>query len=69
MLGDRLRNRIKELRAERRWSQAELGVRLDMSRQSINMIETGKINPSLRHAFRLARIFGLRIDAIFDCDT
>ena len=61
-----MNNRLKVLRAERNWSQAELGVRLDVSRQAVNAIETGKHDPSLPLAFRIARLFGLSIEEIFD---
>jgi putative transcriptional regulator len=61
-----LRNRLKVLRAERDWSQADLAERLDVSRQSVNAIETGKYDPSLPLAFRIARLFGLPIEAIFE---
>ncbi|HEY1425337.1 MAG TPA: helix-turn-helix transcriptional regulator [Caulobacteraceae bacterium] len=60
-----MKNRLKVLRAERDWSQAELAVRLDVSRQSVNAIETGKYDPSLPLAFRIARLFGQPIEAIF----
>lgn len=60
-----LKNRLKVLRAERDWSQAELAQRLDVSRQSVNAIETGKYDPSLPLAFRIARLFGQPIEAIF----
>jgi len=53
------------LRAERGWSQAELADRLEVSRQSVNAIETGKYDPSLPLAFRLARLFAMRIEDIF----
>lgn len=53
------------LRAERNWSQAELGGRLGVSRQAVNAIETGKHDPSLPLAFRIARLFGLPIEDIF----
>jgi len=59
-------NRLKVLRAERNWSQADLAERLAVSRQSVNAIETGKYDPSLPLAFRIARVFGLAIEAIFD---
>ncbi len=59
-------NRLKVMRAERNWSQAELAMRLDVSRQAVNAIETGKHDPSLPLAFRLARLFGQRIEEIFD---
>jgi putative transcriptional regulator len=61
-----LKNRLKALRAERGWNQAELAERLDVSRQSVNAIETGKYDPSLPLAFKLARLFGLPIEAIFE---
>jgi putative transcriptional regulator len=53
------------LRAERGWSQAELADRLEVSRQSVNAIETGKYDPSLPLAFRLARLFAMKIEEIF----
>lgn len=61
-----MRNRLRVLRAERNWSQAELADRLEVSRQSVNAIETGKFDPSLPLAFRLARLFETTIEAIFD---
>ena len=61
-----MRNRLRVLRAERGWSQAELGGRLGVSRQAVNAIETGKHDPSLPLAFRLSRLFGLSIDEIFE---
>ena len=61
-----MKNRLKVLRAERDWSQADLARRLDVSRQSVNAIETGKYDPSLPLAFRIARLFGLSIEAIFE---
>ena len=63
-----MNNRLKVLRAERNWSQAELGVRLDVSRQAVNAIETGKHDPSLPLAFRIARLFNLSIEEIFHDD-
>ena len=60
-----MRNRLKVLRAERDWSQAELADRLDVSRQSVNAIETGKYDPSLPLAFKIAALFGLAIEQIF----
>ena len=60
-----MKNRLKALRAERGWSQAELAERLDVSRQSVNAIEIGKYDPSLPLAFRIARLFGQSIEAIF----
>lgn len=61
-----MRNRLRVLRAERGWSQAELGGRLGVSRQAVNAIETGKHDPSLPLAFRLARLFGMSIEEIFE---
>jgi len=60
-----MKNRLKILRAERDWSQADLAERLEVSRQSVNAIETGKFDPSLPLAFRLARLFETTIEAIF----
>ncbi|MDX5330611.1 MAG: helix-turn-helix transcriptional regulator [Pseudomonadota bacterium] len=61
-----MKNRLKVLRAERDWSQGELATRLGVSRQSVNAIETGKYDPSLPLAFRIARVFDLPIEAIFE---
>lgn len=58
-------NRLKELRAERGWSQQALGERLEVSRQSVNAIETGRYDPSLPLAFRIAELFDLPIEDIF----
>lgn len=58
-------NRIRELRSELGWSQADLGEQLDVSRQTVNAIETGKYDPSLPLAFRIARLFSLSIESIF----
>lgn len=63
---DLVKNRLKVLRAERDWSQAELAGRLDVSRQAVNAIETGKHDPSLPLTFRIARLFDMRIEEIFD---
>jgi putative transcriptional regulator len=60
-----MKNRLRVLRAEREWSQADLAKRLEVSRQSMNAIETGKFDPSLPLAFKLARLFGTTIEAIF----
>ena len=60
-----MKNRLKVLRAERDWTQAQLADALDVSRQTINAIETGKFDPSLPLAFRSARLFGMRIEEIF----
>lgn len=61
-----MKNRLKVLRAERNWSQGDLAERLQVSRQSVNAIETGKYDPSLPLAFRIARVFDLPIEAIFE---
>ena len=61
-----MNNKLKVLRAMRNWSQAELADRLDVSRQAVNAIETGKYDPSLPLAFKLARLFDMRIEEIFD---
>lgn len=61
-----MKNRLKVLRAERNWTQADLADALEVSRQTVNAIETGKFDPSLPLAFRAARLFGLRIEEIFD---
>lgn len=63
-----MNNRIAALRAERGWTQGELAIRADVSRQTINAIETGRFDPSLPTAFRLARLFELSIEEIFDHD-
>ncbi len=60
-----MKNRLKILRAERGWSQADLAGQLDVSRQSVNAIETGKYDPSLPLAFRIADLFGCAIEEIF----
>lgn len=64
-----MNNRLRILRAERNWSQQDLARRLDVSRQSVNAIETGKYDPSLPLAFRLARLFALPIESIFTEDA
>ena len=61
-----MNNRLRVLRAERGWSQAELGARLDVSRQAVNAVETGKYDPSLPLAFKIARLFELPIEEIFN---
>ena len=61
-----MKNRLRELRAKKGWSQAELADRLEVSRQSVNAIETGKYDPSLPLAFRLARLFAMRIEELFE---
>ena len=60
-----MENRLRVLRAERSWSQQDLGERLEVSRQSVNAIETGKYDPSLPLAFRIAELFDLQIEDIF----
>ncbi|WP_298743145.1 helix-turn-helix transcriptional regulator [uncultured Brevundimonas sp.] len=60
-----MNNRLKVLRAERDWSQAELAGRLGVSRQTVNALETGRYDPSLPLAFRIARVFDQPIEAIF----
>lgn len=60
-----MKNRLKVLRAERNWSQADLAEQLDVSRQAVNAIETGKHDPSLPLAFRIARLFNSTIEEIF----
>ena len=61
-----MNNRLRVLRAERRWSQADLAERLGVSRQAVNAIETGKHDPSLPLAFRIGRLFAMRIEDIFE---
>lgn len=61
-----MKNRLKLLRAERDWSQQDLADRLGISRQSVNAIETGKYDPSLPLAFRIAALFGAQIEQIFE---
>ena len=63
-----MKNRLKVLRAERDWTQADLARRLEVSRQTINAIETGKYDPSLPLAFAIARLFGQAIEEIFHPD-
>jgi putative transcriptional regulator len=61
-----MKNRLKVLRAERDWTQARLAEELDVSRQTANAIEKGKFDPSLSLAFRISRLFGMRIEEIFE---
>jgi len=61
-----MNNRLRVLRAERRWSQADLAERVGVSRQTVNAIETGKYDPSLPLAFALAQTFSLKIEEIFN---
>jgi len=63
-----MKNRLSALRAERSWTQLELAQRLEVSRQTVNALETGKFDPSLPLAFRLARLFELPIEQIFSDD-
>ena len=63
-----MNNRLRILRAQRNWSQADLAAKLEVSRQSVNAIETGKYDPSLPLAFKLARLFQLPIESIFTDD-
>jgi putative transcriptional regulator len=58
-------NRLKDLRASRNWSQGDLAEKLEVSRQSVNAIETGKYDPSLPLAFRIAELFELKIEDVF----
>ena len=60
-----MNNRLRELRDARGWSQGELAERLEVSRQTVNALETGKYDPSLPLAFRIARLFSLRIEDVF----
>jgi len=61
-----VKNRLRVLRAEREWSQAELSDKLEVSRQTVNAIETERYDPSLPLAFRIARLFGKRIEEVFE---
>jgi putative transcriptional regulator len=63
-----MRNRLRVLRAEKKWSQAELAERLGVSRQTINAVETDKYEPSIKLAFKMARLFDIRIEDIFQPD-
>ncbi|GAB2562992.1 helix-turn-helix transcriptional regulator [Dyella jejuensis] len=60
-----MNNLVRDLRSERGWSQADLAQKLDVSRQTVNAIETGKYDPSLPLAFKIARLFGMPIETIF----
>ena len=64
-----MRNLIRQLRTERGWTQADLAERLEVSRQTINSLEKGRYDPSLPLAFRIARLFGEPIEAIFEPDA
>ena len=63
-----MKNRLKVLRAERDWSQGDLADRLQVSRQSVNAIETGRYDPSLPLAFRIAKLFELPVESIFEAE-
>jgi putative transcriptional regulator len=63
-----VRNRLRVLRAERKWSQAELAARLGVSRQTVNALETERYDPSLTLAFKIAKLFGMRIEEVFEED-
>ncbi len=60
-----MNNQVRQLRGEQSWSQADLAERLDVSRQTVNAIETGKYDPSLPLAFKIAKLFGRPIESIF----
>ena len=60
-----MNNRLRELRAQRRWTQADLADRLDVSRQTVNSIENGRYEPSLPLAFRISDVFGQPIESLF----
>ena len=64
-----MQSHLRELRERRGWSQGELAEQLDVSRQTVNAIETGKYDPSLPLAFRIARLFGQSIETIFQPET
>lgn len=64
-----MKNRLKVLRAERDWTQAQLATELQVSRQTVNAIEKGKYDPSLPLAFKAARLFGMSIEEIFQDDV
>ena len=63
-----MKNELRVLRTEREWSQGELAERLGVSRQTVNALETGKYDPSLPLAFKIARLFGKRIEDVFEYD-
>ena len=64
-----MKNRLRELRAAKEWSQADLADKLEVSRQTVNAIETEKYDPSLPLAFKVARLFKTSIEEIFESDT
>lgn len=63
-----MRNRLKALRAERSWSQADVAQRVGVSRQTVNALETGRAEPGLSLAFRIARVFGRSVEGVFEPD-
>jgi putative transcriptional regulator len=63
-----MRNKLRELRAAREWSQSDLADKLDVSRQTVNAIETEKYDPSLPLAFKIGRLFKLKIEDVFESD-
>ena len=63
-----MKNKLKVLRAMRNWSQADLAERLDVSRQTVNALETGKYDPSLPLAFKIARLFQMPVEEIFEAE-
>ena len=63
-----MKNRLRVLRAERNWSQAELGMRAGVSRQAINAIETGKYDPGLPLAMKIARVFSRKVEEVFELE-
>lgn len=63
-----MKNKLKVLRAVRNWSQADLAERLDVSRQTVNALETGKYDPSLPLAFKIARLFQMPVEEIFEAE-
>jgi putative transcriptional regulator len=63
-----MQNNLRELRAKREWSQQDLADKLNVSRQTVNAIETGKYDPSLPLAFKIAKVFGKRIEDIFEAE-
>jgi putative transcriptional regulator len=64
-----MKNQLRVLRAERQWSQGDLAERLGVSRQTVNALETGKYDPSLPLAFKIARLFSRSIEDVFEYDT
>ena len=64
-----MKNRLRELRTERRWSQADLADRLDVSRQTVNALEAGRYDPSLPLAFKISAVFGLPLEELFFPDA